>query len=440
MTIKNRGHLLGGTILSALAGTLIAGQAFAEVDITILINNSPWYGGFEAVVEQYEADTGNVVNIDRIPYDGVLEKARNAVRGDESPYDLVNLDGPWVVEFYSGGFVTPLTDIDPNFAFPDGTTTADDMVYWNAEKNWPTSDGGQIMAFSPNANAHLWYYRSDLIDTPPETWDDVFAACAANDNPPTMYGALQRGERGNPVRFDFMPHMLGYGGSIVADPENGDFTVTFNSPENLRALNNFLRLLNECSTENPGAVGQGEMIQQVLSGNAAQAGIVVAAQAQMDDPEKSAVVGKIDFALFPRPADGEHHPVFGSWQMAVPHNISEPRQQAALAFINYFLTEDAQAAYAEGGGIPVNINVLRGPLAEEARFRWMKPYAATLETATAVLQYAEGPQVEQAIGLRLNQAVIGELSAVEALNAAAEDIHKIFMDGGRSTGVLSPLQ
>lgn len=440
MTIKNRRNLLGGTILGAFAGTLMAGQAIAEEDITILINNSPWYGGFEAVVQKYEADTGNVVNIDRTPYPGVLEKARNAVRGDDSPYDLVNLDNPWVVEFYSGGFVTPLTDIDPNFAFPDGTSTNGDMVYWNAEKNWPTSDGGQIMAFSPNANAHLWYYRSDLIDTPPETWDDVFAACAANHNPPAMYGAIQRGERGNPVRFAFMPHMLGHGGSIVADPENGDYTVTFNSPENLTALNNFLRLLNECSTENPGAVGQGEMIQQVLTGNAAQAGIVVAAQAQMDDPEKSAVVSKVDFALFPRPADGEHHPVFGTWQMAVPHNIAEPRQQAALAFINYFLTEDAQAAYAEGGGIPVNINVLRGPLAELDRFRWMEPYAATLETASAVLQYAEGPQVEQAIGLRLNQAVIGELSAVEALNAAADDIHKIFMGSGRSTGVLAPLQ
>lgn len=440
MTIKNKGNFLGGTVLGALAGTLMAGQAIAEEDITILINNSPWYSGFEAVVEQYEADTGNVVNIDRTPYPGVLEKARNAVRGADSPYDLVNLDTAWIVEFYSGGLVTPLTDIDPNFAFPDGTTTNGGALYWNAEKNWPTDDGGQIMAFPPNANAHLWYYRSDLIDTPPETWDDVFAACAENHNPPTLYGAIQRGERGNPVRFAFMPHMLGYGGSIVADPENGDYTVTFNSPENLAALNNFLRLLNECSTENPGSVGQGEMIQQVLTGSAAQAGIVVAAQAQMDDPEKSAVVGQIDFALFPRPVDGEHHPVFGTWQMVVPHNIAEPRQQAALAFINYFLTEDAQTAYAEGGGIPVNTNVLRGPLAELDRFRWMEPYAATLETASMVLQYTEGPQVEQAIGLRLNQAIIGELSAVDALNAASEDIHQIFMDSGRSTGILSPLQ
>lgn len=428
-----------GTAIAALTASMLTTSAMATEEVTILINNSPWYGGFEAVVEKYEADTGNKVNIDRTPYPGVLEKARNAVRGTASPYDLVNLDSSWIVEFYSGGFVTPLNDIDPDFTLPEGTVTAGDSIYWNADKNWPTKDGGKLMAFSPNANSHLWYYRMDLVEKAPETWDDVFAACEANHNPPTTYGAVQRGERGNPIRFAFMPHMLGHGGSILKDPENGDFTVTFNSPQNLKALDNFIKLLKTCSTNNPGSVGQGEMIQSVLAGKAVQAGIVVAAQAQMDNPEKSAVVGKIGFGIFPRPADGEHHPVFGTWQMAVPHNVEEGKKKAAMEFINYFLTEEAQIDYAEGGGIPVNTNVLRGPLSEEDRFRWMKPYAETAEKASQVLLYNEGPQVEQIIGLRLNQALIGEMSATEALNAAADEIHTIMEESGRNTGTLPKL-
>ena len=89
------------------AGEAPAG-AGQQVPITILINESPWYGGFEAVVEMYEAETGNVVNLDVTPYGGVLEKARNAVRDSESTYDLVNLDTQWTIEFYDGGFLTPL--------------------------------------------------------------------------------------------------------------------------------------------------------------------------------------------------------------------------------------------------------------------------------------------------------------------------------------------
>lgn len=426
-----------GAVVGAAA--LLSAPAMAAEPITILINNSPWYGGFEALVEQYEADTGNTVNIDRTPYPGVLEKARNAVRGAESPYDLVNLDNGWVVEFYDGGFLTPLTDIDPQFALGDEIIDNGEAIYWNAEKQWTTAEGGELMAFSPNGNAHMWYYRSDLIDEPPVTYDDVLANCAAHHSPPDGYGAVLRGERGNPIRFAFMPHMLVHGGSILADPENGDFTVTFNSPENLTALNLFLKIHNECSADNPGAIGQGEMIQLVLTGKAAQAAIVIAAQAQMDDPEKSAVVGRIEYAPMPYPAGGQPHGVFGSWQMAVPANVPDARKEAAMEFIRYFITEEAQTAYAEGGGIPIHTGVLRGPLSEQERFRWMQPYATVAENATQVLLYKEGAQVEQVIGLRLNQALIGELSPEEALNSAAAEIFEIMSDSGRSTGRLPDL-
>lgn len=426
---------LGAAALAAF----MSSSALAAEPITVLINNSPWYGGFEAVVEKYEADTGNTVNIDRTPFPGMLEKARNAVRGDDSPYDLVNLTAPWVVEFYTGGFLTPLNDIDPDFELGPEISTAGDAVYWNEETQWPTSDGGELMAFSPNANAHLWYYRGDLIDEAPETYEDVMAACAANHNPPDAYGAVLRGERGNPIAFAFMPHMLVHGGSILKDPKNGDFTVTFNSPENLTALNQFLKIHNECSTDNPGAIGQGEMIQLVLSGKAAQAAIVVAAQAQMDNPEKSAVVGKVDFAPMPNPPGMTKHPVFGTWQMGIPKNVPDGRKQAAMEFVKFFLSEDAQTAYAEGGGIPVHTGVLRGPLSEEPRFRWMKPYATTVENASQVMMYKEGPQVEEIVGLRLNQALIGEMSPEEALNTAAKEIHDILAASGRNTGQLPDL-
>ena len=41
----------------------------------------------------------------------------------------------------------------------------------------------------------------------------------------------------------------------------------------------------------------------------------------------------------------------------------------------------------------------------------MPAYLETMKTARQELGYLEGPQVEQVIGLRLNQAVIGELSS-----------------------------
>jgi multiple sugar transport system substrate-binding protein len=56
-----------------------------------------------------------------------------------------------------------------------------------------------------------------------------------------------------------------------------------------------------------------------------------------------------------------------------------------------------------------------------------------------MLGYSEGPAVNQALGLRLNQALSGELSSAAALNQAAKDIEAIFKKSGRKTGTLPPL-
>ena len=49
--------------------------------------------------------------------------------------------------------------------------------------------------------------------------------------PPGMYGFVTRGERGNPIRYDWTPFLQGAGGAIVRAPQNGDYTVVINSAE-----------------------------------------------------------------------------------------------------------------------------------------------------------------------------------------------------------------
>lgn len=414
-----------------------------QAPITILINSSPWFGGFEAVVDLYVEQTGNAVTLDVTPFNGMLEKARNAVRDSESPYDLVNLDTQWTIEFYEGGFLTPLTEIDPEFALPEQVLTYGDSVYWNAEKRWRTSDGGELMAISPNGNIHLLYYRGDLFQeaglSAPATWADVIAACEQLQEPPNLYGYVMRGERGNPIRFDWMPFMLGYGASIAADPENGDYTVTINSPKAKEALDAYLDVAKRCGPPNIGSLGQGDLIQLLSTGTALQGHAVTAAWSSFEDPTKSTVVGKLQAAVLPHPEGRDPGVVIGNWHLGVPKNLPDERKQAALAFAKWFLTEGAQRAYAEAGSIPVRSDVFESDLAERPENRWMKAYLDSMPYAQQVLGFAEAAAVEEALGLRLNQALIGEMSSAAALNAAATDIAAIFENSGRETGTLEPL-
>jgi multiple sugar transport system substrate-binding protein len=426
---------------------VVAAEPFLDVgeqpDITILINDSPWFSGFEAVVDLYEEQTGNTVELDVTPYGGVLEKARNAVRGDRSPYDIVNLDTQWTIEFYKGGFLTPLKEIDSEFELPPEVLRYDDSGYWNAKKEWRTSDDGTLMTYSPNGNVQLFFYRSDLYEQaglePPETWEDVLDGCAKLQDPPNLYGMIQRGERGNPIRFNWTPYMLGHGASVVRDPENGDYTVTINSPEAKRALDLYIDLAKRCGPPNVGVLGQSDMVQYLATGRGLQAVAVVAAWPTMDDPTRSAVVGKIDTVIVPRPSDGEHASAIGNWHFGVPKNIPDEQKQAALAFSKWFLTYDAQYAYAEAGGVPVRSDVFESDLADRKEFRWMRDYLETQQYAHQVLGFEEGAEVEEVLGLRLNQALIGELSSAAALNAAAGEFMEIFERNGRKTGMLDPL-
>jgi multiple sugar transport system substrate-binding protein len=423
-----------------------AQQPFADVGkqppITILINSSPWYGGFEKTVELYEKQTGNKVKLDTTPYAGMLEKARNAVRGEKSPYDLVNLDTQWTIEFYEGGFLTPLKDIDPTFDLPKEVLTYGDSGYWNAAKRWRTPNGGKLMAWSPNGNVDLFLYREDLLReagfAPPKTWEDVLASCAKLQDPPKRYAVAIRGERGNGIRFEWMFFMLGTGATVVKDAENGDYTVTINSPQAKAALDLFIDVQKRCGPPNAGALGQGDVIQLLATGKAAQAMVVSAAWSNFDDPAKSAVVGKIMAVPVPAPVGGKPPALLGNWNMAVPKNIAAAQKKAALAFSRWFLTAGAQRAYAEAGSIPVRSDTFQ-ELGGNPKFRWMPAYLTMQKYATQELGYAEGAQVEQILGLRLNQALIGEMSSGKALNTAAKEIEEVFRKNGRRTGSLPPL-
>lgn len=440
MLNATRRALLVGAML-ATAALPAAAQSFLDVGeqepISILINASPWYAGFEAVVDLYVEQTGNEVSIDATPYNGVLEKARNAVRSGESPYDILNLDQSWNIEFYQQDVLRPLDEVVAGYTLPPEVVTCGDSYFWNAEKKFRTRDGGKLMAVPPNCNTHVLVYRSDVVKTVPATYDDLLTQCQAVQDRPKLYGFATRGERSQGIHYDFLPFLLSYGGKIVADAENGDYTVTVNSPEALAALKQFAAVQKACAPDNIGAMGQGDVIQLMAAGSAAMVETVVAAWANYTDPTKSAVVDTVAAAPMPEGPAGRGVPI-GNWHFTIPRNIPDERAQAAMAFMQWFLTRDAQMAYAEAGGIPVRTDVM-DELSQKPEFAWMKAYRTNLDAGTQALGFAEGASVDQVMALRLNQVIIGEMTPAAALNTAAKEIEAIFAQQGRKTGLLPAL-
>jgi len=432
--------------LSTLAWSPSAwSQAAKQTPFTIVINNSPWFDGFRKVVEAYEADTGNKVNLDVNPFGGSLEKQRASVRTKDGMFDLLIMNGLYYQEFYHGGFLTPLNEIDPGFKLDPQMVRYDNTVYWN-ETTKSHDPAGKLMSVPVNGNIPLLYYRADLYEENklkvPETWDELLANAKKLHNPPKIYGIVQRGARGSPndVSYDWWPYLNSFNGNLFRNEAKGDFTITINSPEAKAALDFYLRMAKEAGHPQTGGLAQAQIIQNLVTGKAAHALLVIAAWSQMDDPAKSAVVGKLNAAKVPRGPNGKPSPVLGHWLAGIPKNVPKARQTAALTFLNWFQTRGSQVKYLQAGSPPVRQDVLSDQaLWKDPKNRWMSAMAESSSFTRLMWSIPEGAQIGDVLELRLNQAVIGELTSSKALNLIADESHAILVRSGYKTGKITPL-
>jgi len=439
---SRRETLLGGSA-TALLGMTPFVRAQSAAPITIVINQSPWFDSFSKTVALYEEETGNRVELDVNPFAGSLEKQRNSVRSSRGDYDILIMNSGWFAEMYAGGFVTAVSDIDPGFALDPDLFTLGDTIYYDPE-NKTMTPAGKLMSMPIQPNIPMLFYRGDLYEENglkvPETFAELEANARALHNPPQMYGIIQRGARGpHTVAYDFYPYLYGHDGGIFADQTKGDYSVTLNSLQGLEALDYYIRLANEAGHPKTAALDQAEVIQAMVTGNAAHASLVIAAWSQMDDPNKSIVVDKIEFAPTPHVEGVPPGPALGHWLGGIAHNVPDERKAAAVEFFRWFQTKDAQLANALAGGIPLNAAVYEEPITEERRFRWMKPLAAALPHAVNVYQFPEASEVIAILEIGLNRAIAGEITTVDALNSMADDIHAVMEKYNYKTGELEPL-
>jgi multiple sugar transport system substrate-binding protein len=219
-----------------------------------------------------------------------------------------------------------------------------------------------------------------------------------------------------------------------------DYTVTLNSAEGRAALEYYIRLARECGHPRAAAFDQAEVIQNYVTGRAAHMLTVVAAWAQVEDRERSAVAGRTEFAPTPSLPGLPTAPPLGHWLAGVSRNVPDDRKRAAVQFLAWFQRPEAQVALARMGGSPINAAAFRDPIVDDPRFRWMKPLAAALEKAINIYQFPEASEVIAVLELGLNRAVAGEITAVAALNDMAAQIHAVMAARGYRTGLLEPLR
>lgn len=438
------------SVVAALSAAMLAGQSRVALaqskqpSITIVVNQSPWFEGFRKTVELYQTQTGNKVSLDVNPFAGSLEKQRSAVRSGESPFDVLVINSGFFVEMYTGGFLRPLTEVRADFKLAPELYSFDGSCYWDAGAKRIGGPGAKLMTVPINPAIPLLHYRTDLYEQKqlkvPETWDELLGNAKAVQNPPRIYGIVQRGARGAfDVTFDMFPYLWSHGGGFLKDQKAGDYTVIINSPESLAGLETFLRLAKEAGYPRTAAETQADVIQQMATGHAGNV-LVGLAAGVLNDPNQSAVVGKVGYAPSPHGAGYPSFSPLGHWMGGIPKNLRAEQQVAALAFLDWFQGKNPQIAYAKFGSPPVRRDVMESDLSKEPQLRWMAAMAAALPNARLTFIIPEASQVLAITELRLNQAIGGEMSPAVALNTMATEIGAVMTAAGYKAPLLPPLK
>jgi multiple sugar transport system substrate-binding protein len=173
---RRAGILAAGTVLalSSVAGPVVAQDAtpkpFAGVNVNLLTFNGPQVAEpLQRRAPDWEALTGGHVNVIAVAFQEIYEKALLDASSGQNSYDAYVFNPQWLGDFAGPGYLEDLTDRIAN----DPSIEWDDIGPFF--RDFSATYQGSTYTIPLDGDFHMVYYRSDLIDTPPTTWDEYLA-------------------------------------------------------------------------------------------------------------------------------------------------------------------------------------------------------------------------------------------------------------------------
>ena len=183
-------------------------------------------GAVQQAVDNCTAESGGKYKISyqKLPNgaDGQRQQMVRRLAAEDSSLDILGLDVTWAPEFAEAGWIQEWTG-DNKAQVEDGTLAGPLATATYNDKLW---------AAPFNSNTQLLWYRSDLVPTPPKTWDEMLkmAEDLAQQGKPHYIEIQGNQYEGITVWFNTL--LASAGGSVL----NADGTAPSLGPPAVTAL------------------------------------------------------------------------------------------------------------------------------------------------------------------------------------------------------------
>lgn len=365
-------------------------SAGAQESVTLLIRTGTHATPVQKVLAQggFERDFGVRVNLVTLGRYGYLEKVSTALLSGASDIDIVTILGTSVAQFTEAGGVEPLSDylkdrgrVAPAFQTGD--------LFPIALRSVTYKDRVYAMPFL--AGGIFYYYRKDLIATPPDTWDEfrqlaIKFTRSHNSASPTEFGATFSGMRGETPPKHWYQYFWSFGGRFFDDQGR----PALNSDAGVRSLEFVVDNFRKYKIYPPDITAYEfpEISSAFQNGKVAVVNQWPAAYHTFKDPKRSPQIhDKFAMTVIPgvKQSDGSirRTPFFHTWCFAV--NARSRRKEAALKFLTWLMSKPIAKLMALAGlGVPAVSAIFTDPevtahredlptIAKSFRIAWSEP-------------------------------------------------------------------
>lgn len=408
-------------IVGLISGCASSGQTNGNADkkdgepttITWAVFKDPT-PAVDKLVEEFEKKNPDIkVNLQILPAgsDKIHTALVTSLGAQDDSIDIVSLDIIWPAEFASADWIVPLDKYfkkENREGFLKGPmegVTYKDKVY---AAPWYTDAG-------------VLFYRSDIVQTPPKTWDELLQMSKdGSGKNGTESGFVFQGKQFEGLVTNYLEFLWSNGGQVL----DGD-KVVLNSPEAVEALQFMVDLVQKEKVAPKGVTTYDTEDSRRLFTEGKSVFIRNWPYVWAKSTEaESKVSGKVGIAPMPKGPNGESGAAsLGGWNLSI--SKFSKNQDAAWKFIEFAISEEGQRINAvDGGRIPTLEKLFKDEqvLAQNPHFEDFYPVFLQAKPRPVSPQY---PAISEKIQIHVHKALNGEETAEEAIEKAAKEIEQV---------------
>jgi multiple sugar transport system substrate-binding protein len=163
-------------------------------------------GVHQKVAEKWsEENPDNPIRIEILPDEADQQREQHALelQAEGSAFDVIGVDVIWTGEYSQNGWLESLEDVRGEME-DVSLAGAFESATW----------GGELWAAPYNTNAGFLYYRTDLVDEPPTTWDELCEVAIEVGQQENIGGFIGQGARYEGFVVNWLEYYWSDGGEL----------------------------------------------------------------------------------------------------------------------------------------------------------------------------------------------------------------------------------